>query len=214
MLTGRSSTPWQREATYQVPKSLPACPPGGCTCAWLWVPRGCGQPNIYMQGFKCQVSGATSTTPLAKAQPPAQCEDDASKCVTGAKQMIVWNQLTGNNVFPKNGQTPAYNARNGFKPGAQDDIFAGAPAGPVSSSVASNSFPTSPSASASVTVSPVTTSRPPLTSDGSFSIQPVTLSSTTAPTTLSATVRPENPTGGNENPATVTVTVTAPGGCS
>lgn len=161
-----------------------------------------------MQGFKCQVSGATSTAPLAKARQPAQCEDDTSTCVAGAKQMIVWNQLTGNNVFPKNGQTPAYNARNGFKPGAQDDIFDGEPSAPASSS-------TSSSASVSITASPtavtrvesVTTSKPALTSDGSFTIQPVTFSTST-------TARAEIPSGGNGNPATVTVTVTAPGGCS
>jgi hypothetical protein len=38
-------TPWKRVATYQVP-NLPKCPEGGCTCAWLWVPEGCGQPNM------------------------------------------------------------------------------------------------------------------------------------------------------------------------
>lgn len=31
------STPWKRIATYQVPQDLPACPEGGCHCAWLWV---------------------------------------------------------------------------------------------------------------------------------------------------------------------------------
>jgi len=160
-----------------------------------------------MQGFKCQVSGATSTTPLAKAQQPAQCEDEISTCVTGAKQMIVWNQLTGNNVFPKNGQTPAYNSRNGFKAGAQDDIFDGESSAPASSSTLS---PVTVSITASPTVvtriESVTTSKPALTSDGSFTIQPVTFSTST-------TARPEIPSGGNENP-TVTVTVTAPGSCS
>lgn len=38
-------TPWKRMATYQVP-DLPACPDGGCICAWLWVPDGCGQGNM------------------------------------------------------------------------------------------------------------------------------------------------------------------------
>lgn len=185
---------------------MPACPPGGCTCAWLWVPRGCGQPNIYMQGFKCKVSGATSTTPLAKAQAPAQCDDDSSKCVAGAKQMIVWNQLTGNNVVTKDRQTPAYNLRNGFKPGAQDDIFAGAPVAPVSSATTSTT-----SAAVEITSSPsavtripsVTTSRPALTSDASQAI----------PTTFSTTAKAGIPTGGDQSPPTVTVTVTAPASC-
>ncbi|KAL3460260.1 hypothetical protein BJX64DRAFT_263498 [Aspergillus heterothallicus] len=39
-------TPWRRLATYEVPQDLPACPEGGCICAWLWVPQGCGQRNM------------------------------------------------------------------------------------------------------------------------------------------------------------------------
>ncbi|KAL2870969.1 lignocellulolytic auxiliary activity family 14 protein [Aspergillus lucknowensis] len=116
-------TPWKRLATYEVPADLPACPEGGCTCAWLWDPDGCGQPNIYMAGYKCEVRGATSTKQLAAAQAPVYCEDDSSKCVTGAKQMIAWNQKTGNHVVPPSGKTPMYNAAWGFKNGAQNDIF-------------------------------------------------------------------------------------------
>jgi len=43
---------------------------------------------MYMQGFKCKVTGATSTAPLAKAQAAVYCKDDPTKCVKGAKQMI------------------------------------------------------------------------------------------------------------------------------
>lgn len=46
-------SPWKSSATYQVPKELEQCPEGGCTCAWLWVPKGCGQANMYMQGEWC-----------------------------------------------------------------------------------------------------------------------------------------------------------------
>jgi hypothetical protein len=129
-------TPWHTEATYQVPAAMPACPPGGCTCAYLWVPKGCGQPNMYMQGFKCKVTGATSTTPVGKGKAPTYCADDTSKCVSGPKQMIVWNQKDGNNVDTTGMPfltAPGYNARNGFKPGPQDDIFAGSPSAPASS---------------------------------------------------------------------------------
>lgn len=38
-------TPWRRLATYQVP-DLPKCPEGGCHCAWLWIPNGCGEANM------------------------------------------------------------------------------------------------------------------------------------------------------------------------
>ncbi|CAF0957659.1 unnamed protein product [Rotaria sordida] len=122
VFTVRYKTPWQRVTSYDVPKDLPPCPPGGCTCAWGWIPMGCGQPNMYMQGHKCIVTGSTSTKKLAVAKPPVYCENDRSKCVKGAKQMIFYFQKDGNNVFnvPK---MPTYNEVMGFSEGAQNDIF-------------------------------------------------------------------------------------------
>jgi hypothetical protein len=76
-----------------------------------------------MQGFKCQVTGATNTAKLATAQAPAYCADDASKCVKGAKQMIAWNQLSGNNIAVPDGVSPGYNEKCGWAEGAQTDIF-------------------------------------------------------------------------------------------
>ncbi|KIL67972.1 hypothetical protein M378DRAFT_9212 [Amanita muscaria Koide BX008] len=119
----RFNTPWKRVTTYDVPSALPACPSGGCICAWGWVPNGCGQPNIYHLGYKCKVTGATSTTPIPQAQPPVWCEDDMSKCVTGAKQMLYWNQLEGNNIqvdgydLAGSRKSPAYNQKCGFADG-------------------------------------------------------------------------------------------------
>jgi hypothetical protein len=83
---------------------------------------GCGQVNIYMQGHKCIVTGSNSTRKLMVAKPPVYCEDNQSKCIKGAKQMIFYRQLDGNNVInpPK---IPTYNARMGFSDGAQNDIF-------------------------------------------------------------------------------------------
>jgi hypothetical protein len=34
VFTVRYNTPWQRVTSYDVPKDLPPCPAGGCTCAW------------------------------------------------------------------------------------------------------------------------------------------------------------------------------------
>ncbi|OAP54840.1 hypothetical protein AYL99_11288 [Fonsecaea erecta] len=227
-------TPWKRAATYQVPAAMPECPEGGCTCAWLWVPKGCGQPNIYMQGFKCIVTGATSTTPLAKAQAPVMCDTDPSKCVTGAKQMIVWNQLTGNNVVTSGSQTPAYNTRNGFTPGPQDDIFEGGPSvpeGPASSMTSSSSLFTSTTAPVGTQVQPSlwTTSTPLISGSAvpsttllttSFSLSPWTTLATVvkaASTTgdaASVPVAPQSPSivswgvPSGETPETVTVSVT------
>ncbi|KAG6333710.1 hypothetical protein ID866_5377 [Astraeus odoratus] len=97
------------------------------------IPNGCGQSNIYMGGFKCTVTNATSTTPLGTPKPPVWCEDDQSKCVQGPKQIMIWNQLEDNNIevdgFDLSGhpKSPAYNSKCGFQDGAQDDIFATSP---------------------------------------------------------------------------------------
>ncbi|KIY71843.1 hypothetical protein CYLTODRAFT_418559 [Cylindrobasidium torrendii FP15055 ss-10] len=121
-------TPWYRLAKYQVP-NLPACPEDGCTCAWGWVPNGCGEPNMYMQGFKCKVVGETGNRALAQAKPPVWCEGEPDKCQTGAKQMVYWHQLDGNNVevdgFDSAGmnKSPGYNRKMGFDNGRQTDIF-------------------------------------------------------------------------------------------
>jgi hypothetical protein len=28
---------WNRFTDFQVPADMPACPEGGCTCAWFWI---------------------------------------------------------------------------------------------------------------------------------------------------------------------------------
>lgn len=79
---------------------------------------------MYMFPYKCMVTGATSTTPLALARPPVWCEDDQTKCVPGPKQMIFWNQFDGNNVVTEGRQldgdekSPGYNQKMGFNDGA------------------------------------------------------------------------------------------------
>ncbi|KAF5320701.1 hypothetical protein D9619_002173 [Psilocybe cf. subviscida] len=122
------NTPWRRIATYKVP-NLPACPPGGCICTWGWVANGCGEPNMYMQPFRCKVVGDTGNAAVRPGVPPVWCEDDPSKCIVGPKQMIFFNQLEGNNVqvdgFDLSGDNrhPTYNNKMGFSSGAQTDIF-------------------------------------------------------------------------------------------
>ncbi|KAK5989550.1 hypothetical protein PT974_11077 [Cladobotryum mycophilum] len=117
------NTPWKRVQQYQVPRDLPACPSGGCICAWLWVPDGCGTPNMYMQPYKCHVTNSSSNRRVAPAKAPVYCANDQSKCVRGAKQMIAWNQAEGNNVQVPNGASPGYNGKMGWTDGAQNDIF-------------------------------------------------------------------------------------------
>ncbi|KAJ6530999.1 hypothetical protein DFH09DRAFT_1250319 [Mycena vulgaris] len=124
VFTTLDHTPWKRIATYSVP-NLPACPTDGCICAWGWVANGCGEPNIYMQGFRCKVTGTTGDSALAPAAAAVWCVDGAATCVTGARQMIFWNQLEGNNIdVPGNdtaggtGISPAYNMKLGWGDGA------------------------------------------------------------------------------------------------
>ncbi|QKX59718.1 uncharacterized protein TRUGW13939_06860 [Talaromyces rugulosus] len=116
-------TPWKRIATYEVPADLPPCPDAGCICAWGWVPQGCGEPNMYMAGYKCKVTGSSSTKQLAQAQVPKYCANDTSECVGGAKQILVMNQADGNNVVAPDNDFVAYNEKWGFQNGAQNDIF-------------------------------------------------------------------------------------------
>ncbi|KAI6101950.1 hypothetical protein F5141DRAFT_1136681 [Pisolithus sp. B1] len=123
----RYNTPWLRVITYDVPAAMPSCPADGCICA---IPNGCGQPNIYMEGFKCKVTNATSTAPVGTPKPPVWCEEDQSQCVQGPKQIMIWNQAEGNNIevsgndLSGDPKSPAYNSKCGFQDGAQDDIFA------------------------------------------------------------------------------------------
>jgi uncharacterized Zn-binding protein involved in type VI secretion len=124
------NTPWKRVVTYEVPAKMPACPEEGCICAFGWVPNGCGLANMYMAGFKCKVTGSTSTTALAKPNPPVWCEGDPSSCTKGPKQFISWHQAQNNNIevdgLDSHGdrKSPAYNLKLGFANGAQNDIFA------------------------------------------------------------------------------------------
>jgi len=122
VFTVHYESPWKRLAVFQVPKDMPACPPEGCICAWGWIPSGCGRPDIYHNGYRCRVTNATSTKKVGKGKPPVWCANDQEKCVKGPKQMLYWNQLTGNNIKTP-GKNPGYNQKCGFKHGAQNDIF-------------------------------------------------------------------------------------------
>ncbi|KAG5653756.1 hypothetical protein H0H81_010843 [Sphagnurus paluster] len=122
------NSPWERVVSYSVP-NLPACPPGGCICAWGWVPNGCGEPNMYMLPYRCKVVGKTGNAAVYPGIPATWCEDNPSNCTKGPRQMIYWNQLEGNNIqvsgldLSGHPRSPAYNDKLGFANGAQTDIF-------------------------------------------------------------------------------------------
>lgn len=136
---------------------------------------------MYMAGFKCNVTGATSTTPVAAAKPPVWCpEGSGTDCVKGAKQMMAWNQLTGNNVNNTVYNSPGYNADMGWQPGAQDDIF-------------ESSTSTSAAAYQPSTTSPATTAEPTPTQ-----YVPTTFSRITTTAITTATESAASPTTNSE----------------
>ncbi|EJD48785.1 hypothetical protein AURDEDRAFT_60471 [Auricularia subglabra TFB-10046 SS5] len=129
VFTVAPNTPFKLHARYDVP-DLPECPPGGCICAWGWVPNHCGQANVYMHPYRCKVTNARPEARRpARARPPVWCEDEPERCVKGPKQMVIAHQREGNNVELSGKQrdglwkSPGYNAKMGFAPGAQHDIF-------------------------------------------------------------------------------------------
>ncbi|RPA98525.1 hypothetical protein L873DRAFT_1032902 [Choiromyces venosus 120613-1] len=109
---------------FPVPAKMPPCPKGKCICAWFW--QGQDSDNeMYMTGFECKVDGATGTTSVGKPLPPKYCPN-GSDCVSGPKQPMYWANERPNVQFSGDFlQKPSYNAKWGFKNGAQDDIFDG-----------------------------------------------------------------------------------------
>lgn len=96
------------------------------------VPNNCGTPNMYLQLFRCKVTGANANaSAIAPAKPPAWCEDNLSACTKGAKQMVIWHQAERNNIDTNTStgiageqddhqqKSPGYNLKLGFKNGEQ-----------------------------------------------------------------------------------------------
>ena len=89
----------------------------------------CGEANMYMEGFRCNVTGSTSNIPVARGKPAVWCEGEPSKCTKGAKQLIAWNQLSGNNIevegFDLSGhhKSPGYGHKCGFNDGECCETF-------------------------------------------------------------------------------------------
>ncbi|KAK0210072.1 hypothetical protein DFS33DRAFT_1401973 [Desarmillaria ectypa] len=218
VFTVAPKTPWKLVATYDVPAAMPACPEGGCICAWGWVPNGCGIPNMYMHPFRCTVTGATSTTAVGTPKSPEWCEDDQSKCVSGPKKFIIWNQNEADTVsvdgYDLSGQpkSPGYNTKMGFTGGAQNDIFTGAStgggsssgSGSGSSSSSSSSLPaeiaTTSSAASATSAAPETTS----TSESSTYVAPATTESSE-----SSTFAAPAPTSSSESSSSVAPVTTS-----
>ncbi|KAF9550173.1 hypothetical protein CPC08DRAFT_648002 [Agrocybe pediades] len=124
---------WTRFTDFQVPARMPPCPEGGCICAFFWIhsPDSGGEEN-YMNGFKCNVTGSTSTVPVAQSKVPRRCgadipnqklEASPSNCTYGAKTPFYWFNNERNNMPEGTYSPPVYNDLYNFLDGAQDDIF-------------------------------------------------------------------------------------------
>jgi hypothetical protein len=80
---------------------------------------------MYHEAIRCNVSGNIGTKPLGTPRAPVWCEEDQSACVKGPKQMIYWNQASGNNIvvpaeYDASGvelKSPRYSAVCGFEDG-------------------------------------------------------------------------------------------------
>lgn len=81
---------------------------------------------MYLQLFRCKVTGAKANAPaVAPAKPAVWCEDHPETCTKGAKQMVIWHQNERNNIaFTGAGRageqddlqqfSPGYNTKLGF----------------------------------------------------------------------------------------------------
>jgi len=124
---------WTRFTEFQVPARMPPCPKDGCICSFFWIhaPDAGGEEN-YMNGFKCNVTGSTSTVPVAQSKLARRCGADPKNgkphsapgnCTYGAKQPYYWFNRERNNMFEGTFSPPVYNDIYNFINGAQNDIF-------------------------------------------------------------------------------------------
>jgi hypothetical protein len=150
--TNRHS-PWFLNNQFQIPEGLQTCPDGGCICAWFWIHAiDSGSEQMYMNPFRCTVSGKTGSKPIGKPSLARRCENNPSNCTVGPVNPIYWHQKERNNFFEDNYDAPLYNERYGFVDGAQLNLFQDATIGgtpapvqsPVSSSTSSSSSSQAP----------------------------------------------------------------------
>lgn len=136
----------QRDTPFEIPSNLPACPEGGCTCAWFWAGQNSAE-EMYMTGFKCDVKGGAVGGNIPKPRRPRQNGNSDA-----ATQPYYWANHGGQNVDWEVGWTtrPKYNGKMGWNNGAQEKAFAGSGGNTPASSTKSKAEPTSTSSSKGV----------------------------------------------------------------
>lgn len=114
----------QRQTTFSLPANLPACPKGGCTCAWFWQGKNSAL-EMYMTGFRCDVQGGVAT-----ASYPTPAAPRRGRTITGPTQPMYWaNTPTNLDYTPTYATKPSYNSAFGWKNGAQTSAFGDAAGG-------------------------------------------------------------------------------------
>ncbi|KAK4683791.1 hypothetical protein P7C73_g6433, partial [Tremellales sp. Uapishka_1] len=197
--------PWYKNVTFDIPADLPPCPEGGCHCMWGWIHADdAGSEQMYMLGYRCNVTGATGTTPLPSANTANICDypTDTSNCTVGAKQPHYWFQNERNNNFQDTYEPPFYNGAYGFMNGAQTDLFAGAGTNGTSvnrTAVASSNFGAN-----STTSSAIPTSSASSISSSIFSSSIATSSSAESSSSASS-----SPSATSSSPTQSTLSVAA-----
>ena len=87
-----------RAHQVDVTAPLRGCPTGefgtlrSAACQARLTRRRCGIQNVYLQPFRCHVTGSKSTKGLGVPKAPAWCGDNQSQCVKGPKQVVVWHR--------------------------------------------------------------------------------------------------------------------------
>ena len=78
---------------------------------------------MYFVPIRCNVTNVNSPKVIGTPQPPVWCQDDPANCVSGPKQLIVWNQAEGNNIVVEgydlsgSPKSPGYNSKCGWADG-------------------------------------------------------------------------------------------------
>ncbi|KAI1797154.1 hypothetical protein LXA43DRAFT_1089047 [Ganoderma leucocontextum] len=156
---------WYLNTEFEVPK-LPACPEGGCHCAWFWIHSiDSGSEQMYMNAFKCKVAGDVGTQALGKPALARRCGADPDNghstatpgnCTIGAKWPMYWYQKERNNMFEGTYEAPYYNDLYGWHDGAQEDVFQDGVISSLAGSVASATSAIGSHVSSILSVAPTT----------------------------------------------------------
>jgi len=149
---------WDVSTVFQIPQDMPPCPAGGCICAWHWIHSAdSGSAQMFMNGFRCQVTGSTSNNALLKPEVPKRCTNNPSACNQGAQQPLYWFQAEGNNMDNTQYDPPFYQDEWGFFDGAQNHIFSNVGVNNLQSSSSSSSSSSSTSSSSTPVNTPAST---------------------------------------------------------